>query len=137
MQHKSELQHISMNFVKFDQTQFHTTIKIVRSDNGTEFVSLQSFFTYCGIEIHHTCVYTLQQNGVVERKHRHILNAARSLLFQSLVPLNFWGMCILTIVHLINRISSTLLSNKTPFEAPYKRRPTLLNVFFAVNVMQL
>ena len=83
IQHKSEVHHLFVNFVKFVQTQFHTTIKIVRSDNGTEFVSLQPFFTSCGIEFQRTCVYTPQQNGVVERKHRHILNVARSFLFQS------------------------------------------------------
>jgi len=83
MQHESEVHHLLVNFVKFIQTQFHTTIKIVRSDNGTGFLSLQPFFTSCGIKFQRTCVYTPQQNGVVERKHRHILNVARSLLFQS------------------------------------------------------
>ena len=131
MQHKSEVHHLLMNFVEFVQTQFHTTIKIVRSDNRIEFLSLQPFFTFCGIEFQRTCVYTPQQNGVVERKHHHILNVPRSLLFQSQVPLNFWGECILTAVYLINRTPSPLLSNKTPFEALYKRPPTFhhLKVF--------
>jgi len=61
MQHESEVHHLFMNFVKFVQTQFHTTIKIVRSDNGTEFLSLQPFFTLCGIKFQRTCVYTPQQ----------------------------------------------------------------------------
>jgi len=66
MQHKSKVHHLLMNFIKFVQTQFHTTIKIVRSDNGTEFLSLQPFFTSCVIEFQRTYVYTPQQNGVVK-----------------------------------------------------------------------
>jgi hypothetical protein len=64
--------------------QFNITIKICRSDNGSEFVNqrIQTLFSKNGV-IHQTpCVYTPQQNGVVERKHRHLLNSARSLMFQ-------------------------------------------------------
>ena len=50
MQHKSEVHHLLVNFVKFVQTQFYTTIKIVRSDNETKFLSLQPFFISYGIE---------------------------------------------------------------------------------------
>jgi len=57
MQHKSEIHHLLMNFVKFIQTQFHTTIQIHRSDNGTEFLSLQPFFTSCDIDFLRTCAY--------------------------------------------------------------------------------
>ena len=131
IQHKSKVHHFLMNFVKFVQTQFHTTIKIVRLDNVTEFLSLQPFFTSCDIEFQHPCVYIPQQNGAVERKHRHMLNVSKSPLFRSQVPLNFLEECILTAVYLINRTPSPLLSNKTPFKALYKRPPTFhhLKVF--------
>ncbi|CAA7020467.1 unnamed protein product [Microthlaspi erraticum] len=66
--------------------QFGKKIKIVRSDNGTEFTSFASEFREQGIRHQTSCVGTPQQNGRVERKHRHILNVARALLFQSSLP---------------------------------------------------
>ena len=48
------------------------------------------FFLKKGIECQRTCVYTPQQKGVVERKHRHVLNTTRALLFHSNLPLEFW-----------------------------------------------
>lgn len=128
MAHKSEATHILTKFIHFVSNQFQASIKAIRMDNGTEFQPLSPFLSARGIEIQKSCVYTPQQNGVVERKHRHILNVARSLFFQSQVPLYLWGECVLTAVYLINRTPSPLLSNLTPYERLYNRSPSYAHI---------
>lgn len=105
------------NFCAYTERQFNKPVKVVRSDNGSEFMCLSSYFNEKGI-IHQTsCVATPQQNGRVERKHRHILNIARALLFQAGLPIKFWGEAISTATHLINLTPSKVLNGLTPHEA--------------------
>ena len=120
---KSDTQFVIPNFANMVKTQFNISIKTIRSDNGTEFY-LKDFFHSNGILHQLTCVDTPQQNAIVERKHQHILNVARALKFQSHVPLCFWGDCILTAVHLINRVPSKSLGNKTPYEMLFHSPPS-------------
>ena len=127
---KSEVPTLIQNFVTMVKTQFGHVIKCIRSDNGPEFL-LTQFYQSLGIMHHKTCVETPQQNGVVERKHQHLLAVGRSLLFQSHLPQRFWHFAIGHAVHLINRIPTPFLHNKTPFEVLYNKPPdyTHLRVF--------
>lgn len=64
-------------------------------------------------------------NGVVERRHKHILETAKAIRFQRHLPIRFWGECILSAVHIINRIPSTILHNKSPSKLMYMQPPDL------------
>ena len=122
---KSNVLQVLKNFVNMIENQFQTTVKIVRSDNGLEFNNNETkfFFQSKGIIHQKSCPYTPQQNSIVERKHKYLLETARALLFQSKLPTKYWGECILTATHLINRLPSVYLKNKCPYEVLYKRKP--------------
>ncbi|XP_075075316.1 uncharacterized protein LOC142162690 [Nicotiana tabacum] len=107
------------------ETQFTTSVKCTRSDNGLEFTRSEAtlFFQSKGIEHQRTCPYTLQQNGIVERKHEYLLETAMALLFQAKLPLKYWGECVLTTTFLINRLPTVPLKNKCPFKLLYGKKP--------------
>ena len=102
---KSEVKMHVQNFIALIENQFDSKIKCIHSYNGPKFF-LKDLFATKGI-IHHTsCVYTPQQNGRVKRKHQHILNIARALMFQSQLLEYLWSHAIKHSVFLINRIPS-------------------------------
>lgn len=67
---------------------------------------------------------THEQNGWVERKHKHILSVARALRFYGGFPISFLGECVLAAAHLINRTPSSVLLNKTPYELLFGCAPS-------------
>ena len=94
------------------ENQFKTTIKRFRSNNVKE-LAFSYFFSKKGVLHQFSCVECPQQNSVVERKHLHILKIARALMFQSNVPLKFWGECVKIAVFFMNRTPSPSESQVT------------------------
>ncbi|XP_019457644.1 PREDICTED: uncharacterized protein LOC109358032 [Lupinus angustifolius] len=130
MKSKVEARHLMYVFVQMAHTQFGKLIKVIRTDNGVEF-NTPSFFMEKGIMHQTSCVETPQQNSVVERKHMHILNVARALLFQSKLPKTFWSYVVHHAVYLINRLQTPNLQHKSPYELLNDKLPNLqdLRVF--------
>ncbi|CAJ2644692.1 unnamed protein product [Trifolium pratense] len=121
---KSEVSTHVQNFIISIQTQYKITPKTIRSDNGPEFL-LDSFYASLGILHQKSCVETPQQNGRVERKHQHLLNVGRALLFQSKLPKPFWSYAVLYATFLINRITTPTLHNKSPYQLFHQSIPDM------------
>ncbi|CAA7024955.1 unnamed protein product [Microthlaspi erraticum] len=120
----SEVSKVMKNFFVYAEKQFGKSVKMVRSDNGTEFMCLSSYFREKGVVHQTSCVGTPQQNGRVERKHKHILNVALALLFQGNLPIKFWGEAVLTAAYLINRTPSAVHLGRSPYELLHGHKPS-------------
>lgn len=79
MKNKGETINLLFAFVTLIQNQFNKRIKFMRTDNQQEF-NLEEFYDKLDIIRYTTCIETLQQNFVVERKHQHMLNVSRCLM---------------------------------------------------------
>ncbi|RVW96740.1 Retrovirus-related Pol polyprotein from transposon RE1 [Vitis vinifera] len=88
MKNRAELFSIFQKFYTEIQTQFNISIRVLRSDNAREYFSAQftSFMSHHGILHQSSCAHTPQQNGVAERKNRHLVETARTLLLHNHIP---------------------------------------------------
>ena len=124
---------IFFKFKPLMENQFSTTIKLIQSDGGGEynFLHFQSFLNKHGIIHCKTCPHTSQQNGLVERKLRHILETSLTLLTHSHLSNRYWVDAFLSAVYIINRLPTPILDNTSPFFTLYKKEPdyTILRVF--------
>lgn len=88
---------------------------------------MDSFLHSKGILHQRTCVKTPHQNGVVKRKHQHILNMARSLAFQANLPINLWTFSTQHAIHIINRLPTPFLKFKIPYELFHKEPSSIIH----------
>ena len=102
----------------------HSLSKL-RSDSGREFLSkdFQDFVQLKGIRHELTAPYTPEQNSVVERDNRTVVESVRSMLHHYSMPLPFWGEAINTAVYILNRVSSMTLHGDTPYTKWYGIKP--------------
>ena len=98
---------------------------MLRSDNAREyfFAPFILFMSQHGILHRSSCAHTPQQNGVVERKNRHLIETTRTLLLHYHVPFRFWGDVVLTACYLINRMPSSVLHDRIPHSLLFPNQP--------------
>ena len=124
---KSETQGIFKKFVRRAQNEFEVKIKKVRSDNGSEFKNTQveEFLDEEGIKHEFSAPYSPQQNGVVERKNRTLIESARTMLDEYKVSDQFWAEAINTACHAINRLYLHKMLKKTAYELLTGNKPNV------------
>jgi hypothetical protein len=124
---KSQAQETLKIFLRRAQNEFGLRIKKIRSDNGTEFKNsqIEGFLEEEGIKHEFSSPYTPQQNGVVERKNRTLLDMARTMLDDYKTPDRFWAEAINTACYSINRLYLHRILKKTSYELLTGKKPTV------------
>ncbi|KAH9699463.1 retrovirus-related pol polyprotein from transposon RE1 [Citrus sinensis] len=120
---KDETLHVFKIFKAQVEKQLEQPIKCLQSDWGGEFRSFSKYLQEEGIEFRHSYPYTHNQNGLVERKHRHITESGLTLLAQAKLPIKFWWDSFHTAAYLINRLPTPILAMKTPYESIFHHQP--------------
>ncbi|GJY39101.1 retrovirus-related pol polyprotein from transposon TNT 1-94 [Tanacetum coccineum] len=133
---KDEAPEVIKTFLKKITVLLQAPVIMVRTDNGTEFKNqvLQEYFNSVGISHQASSVRTPQQKGVVERRNRTLVEAARTMLIFSRAPLFLWAEAIATTCYTQNRSIIHGRFDKTPYELINGRKPyiSFLHVFRAL-----
>ncbi|KAJ9565872.1 hypothetical protein OSB04_001838 [Centaurea solstitialis] len=126
MRHKSESFERFREFQNEVQNQLGRKIKFLRSHRGGEYLSdeFDNHLMECGIVSQLTPLYTLQMNGVSERRNRTLLDMVRSMMCHSTLPMSFWGHALETAAHILNR-APTKSVEKTPYEIWKGKKPNI------------
>nr|GEW96914.1 integrase, catalytic region, zinc finger, CCHC-type, peptidase aspartic, catalytic [Tanacetum cinerariifolium] len=129
---KDETPEVIIKFITQIQVGLNKTVRYVLTDNGTEFVNHTLIDYYKRISIFHqkTMPRTLQQNGVVKRRNRTLVEAARTMLIFPKPPMFMWAEAVATACYTQNRSLIHTRHYKTPYELVHNKKPDL--TFFRV-----
>nr|GEW16634.1 ribonuclease H-like domain-containing protein [Tanacetum cinerariifolium] len=102
-------------------------VKVIRSENGTEFKSreMNQFCDVKGIMRHYSVARTPQQNGVAKQRNKTLIEAARTMLADLKMPTTFWAEAVNTACYVQNRVLVIKPQNKTPYELFHGRTPAI------------
>ncbi|GJR89319.1 retrovirus-related pol polyprotein from transposon TNT 1-94 [Tanacetum coccineum] len=133
---KDETLEFVIKFLKQIKVGLNKTIRYIRTDNGTEFVNqvLTEFYESVGISHQKSVLRTPQPNGVVERRNRTLVEAARTMLIFSKALMFLWAEAVATAYYTQNRSLIHTRHNKTPYELVHRKKPdlTFLRIFGAL-----
>ncbi|GJR79510.1 retrovirus-related pol polyprotein from transposon TNT 1-94 [Tanacetum coccineum] len=122
---KDETPEVLKDFLTMIQRNLQAPVISVRTDRGTEFLNktLNAFFKEEGIEHQTSTPRTPEQNGVVERRNRTLVEAARTMLSASKLPLFFWAEAIATACYTQNRSIIIPTHEKTAYHNINDKNP--------------
>nr|GEU71134.1 ribonuclease H-like domain-containing protein [Tanacetum cinerariifolium] len=102
-------------------------VKVIRCDNGTEFKNMEmnQFHEVKGIMRQYNVAKTPQQNRVVERRNKTLIEAARTMLADLKMPTTFWAEAVNTACYVQNKVLVTKPHNKTPYEFFHGKTPAI------------
>nr|GFA61298.1 hypothetical protein [Tanacetum cinerariifolium] len=124
---KDETPMFIIKFLKMIQVRLNVPVRRIRTDNGTEFVNqtLQDYYEEVGISHETLVARSPQQNGVVERRNRKLIEAARTMLIYAQAPLFLWAEAMATACFTQNRSIIRLRHGKTPYDLLHNKLPDL------------
>nr|GEV15112.1 integrase, catalytic region, zinc finger, CCHC-type, peptidase aspartic, catalytic [Tanacetum cinerariifolium] len=133
---KDEASNLIIKFLKMIQVRLKTPVCGMRTDNGTNFVNqtLREYYETIGISHETYVARSLQQNGVVKRRNRTLIEAARTMLVYTKASLFLWTEAVAITCYTQNRSLIRLRHGKTPYELLHNKLPDLsfLYVFGAL-----
>ncbi|GKC15345.1 retrovirus-related pol polyprotein from transposon TNT 1-94, partial [Tanacetum coccineum] len=129
---KDETPTVVIRFLKQIQVGLNKIVRFIRTDNGIEFVNKNLYDYYESVGIFHQKIVprTPQQNDVVERQNRTLVEAARTMLIFSKAPMFLWAEAVATACYTQNRSLIHTRHDKTPYELVHNKKPDL--TFFRV-----
>nr|GEV16671.1 hypothetical protein [Tanacetum cinerariifolium] len=124
---KDETSPIFKTFITGIENQLSLKVKVIRSDNGTEFKNndLNQLCGMKGIKREFSVPRIPQQNGIAKRKNKTLIEAAKTMLAYSLLLIPFWAEAVNTTCYVQNRVLLTKPHNKTPYELLHGRTPSI------------
>ena len=124
---KDETLQMVIDHLKLIELDSKVPVRAIRSDNGTEFTNqlLNDFCSDKGINRQYSAPRTPQQNGVVERKNRTLIESARTMLSESRLPMYFWAEAVNIACYTQNRTLINKDLMKIPYEIMNNKKPTL------------
>nr|GEY69542.1 hypothetical protein [Tanacetum cinerariifolium] len=117
---------ILKTFITGLENQLSLKVKVIRSDNGTEFKNnnLNQFCRMKVITREFSVPRTPQQNVIAGRKNKTLIEAARTMLADLLLPILFWTEAVNTAFYVQNRVLVTKPHNNTHYELLHGRTPS-------------
>ncbi|GJZ01894.1 putative ribonuclease H-like domain-containing protein [Tanacetum coccineum] len=124
---KDETSGILKSFITGIENLVDHKVKVIRCDNRTEFKNkeMNQFCKIKGILRQYSVARTPQQNKVVERRNKTLIEASKTMLAGSKLPTTFWAEAFNTACYVQNRVLVVKPHNKTPYELFHGRTPTL------------